>query len=256
MAEPQRFEIDYVESIDSTNAELLRRPFARARDGTPALNPPHALLAGFQSEGRGRQQRVWHGAPGAAMMLSVAVERRVAGFSPGLSLSLAVCCAEVLEAMGAPAIGLKWPNDLQLGGAKLGGMLIQLRSADAIERTVIGVGINIRLAADLARMVDQPVTALERYLVDPPAPRQLAERLAPALAATCEEHWQEGFAGFRPRWQARDVLVGQPISVLDGGGRSGDAVALGVDQDGYLLAEFADRTERLASAEVSVRRRA
>jgi BirA family transcriptional regulator, biotin operon repressor / biotin---[acetyl-CoA-carboxylase] ligase len=249
-------QIEYVESVDSTNAELLRRSFAGSPAGVLIASPPQALLAGLQTAGRGRSDRVWHGWPDVTMMLSVAIERYCAGqFVPGLSLSLGVACAEVLEAIGAPAIGLKWPNDLQIGGDKLGGMLIQARTLESVERTVVGVGINLRLPPGLQQLVSQPVTALDQHLTNPPSAQQLAGRLAPALVDACQQHWRDGFAPFRARWQARDVLAGEPISVLDSDARSRDAVAIGVDQDGFLLARHQQRTERIISADVSIRKR-
>ena len=53
---------------------------------------------------------------------------------------------DVLRAMGLERVGLKWPNDILLGGGKLGGILVELRSSDAGGiGLVAGVGLNLAL---------------------------------------------------------------------------------------------------------------
>jgi BirA family biotin operon repressor/biotin-[acetyl-CoA-carboxylase] ligase len=67
--------------------------------------------------------------------------------NPLLSLAAGVAAA---QACGVP-VRLKWPNDLLLGGAKLGGILVEAMPAKAI----CGIGINLTWAPPGAAMLNQ-----------------------------------------------------------------------------------------------------
>ena len=170
------FTVEVLPTIDSTNTELMRR--ARSGRCEPTL-----LVAEQQTAGRGRLGRVWQSDVGASLMLSLGLPLAPKDWS-GLSLAVGVSVAEslqpVLPPQGAshPArVGLKWPNDLWLGGAggdrKLGGILVETASfvapqatapspagASAARYVVVGIGINVHqsgFAADLAT----PATSLD-----------------------------------------------------------------------------------------------
>src|SRR5690348_3332825 len=108
-----------VERCGSTNTELMREEDLR----TPAL-----LAAEAQSAGRGRRGRRWHGSPGRALTFSLAARiARPARELAALPLVAGVAAALALRSLGAAAVGLKWPNDLVVGEAKLGGILVETR---------------------------------------------------------------------------------------------------------------------------------
>src|SRR5918911_3234723 len=87
------------------------------------------LAAEEQTAGRGRRGRRWRSAPGKGVTFSMAklVQRPLRELG-GLSLAAGVGVARALRALGAAEVGLKWPNDLVVGDAKLGGILVQTRS--------------------------------------------------------------------------------------------------------------------------------
>src|SRR5690606_39727446 len=95
--------LDVAWSLDSTSSELLRR--GAQGDGA------QVLLAERQSGGRGRRGRAWASPLAANLYLSVArgFEGGLARLG-GLSLVAGVAVAEALRALGAAAVGLKWPN--------------------------------------------------------------------------------------------------------------------------------------------------
>jgi BirA family biotin operon repressor/biotin-[acetyl-CoA-carboxylase] ligase len=92
-------------------------------------------LAERQTEGRGRLGRAWSD---SGLMLSVALypPQPVAAW-PGLTL---VAAHAVAAAIG-PAAVIKDPNDVLVAGRKVAGVL-----AEASERVVLGVGINVGAA--------------------------------------------------------------------------------------------------------------
>lgn len=253
MNDPVRFE--HVARIDSTNSELMRRPFGAA----PAA--ACALLADVQEAGRGRNGRPWVTESDRAIALSVAIERAADGASLlGLPLAVGAVVADAVAAHGARP-WLKWPNDLLVdapggGFAKAGGILVEVRQQGALQRVVAGVGLNLlpQPALDADRL-GQPAGAL----FEPgAAPERLefARGLAAALAALVPAFARDGLGPWLARWRALDALADAPVDLLRPDGRREAGVARGVDDDGTLRVERPDGSlERVASGEVQVRRR-
>lgn len=124
--------LEVVEMIDSTTAELLRRPSSQAAPGT-------ALLALRQQAGKGRSERAWI-SPLGGMYLSLVVE---VDKPQGLALLGAKALLDLVSGFGVKA-KLRWPNDVMVSGRKLGGVLPVVRYAgNRLERAVLGVGLNV-----------------------------------------------------------------------------------------------------------------
>ena len=101
------------------------------------------VVADEQTAGRGRMERRWEAPRGTALLVSFVLPR-----DPLLSLAAGVAAAEAC----GPDVKLKWPNDLLLGGHKLGGILVE----NTPDRAICGIGINLTSAPDGAARLDQP----------------------------------------------------------------------------------------------------
>jgi BirA family biotin operon repressor/biotin-[acetyl-CoA-carboxylase] ligase len=128
--------------IDSTNTWLLVEARAGAPEGLVAV-------ADHQSAGRGRLDRRWEAAPGAALLASVLLRPVL---EPGaLHLATALVALSALDACQRTAgvdAGIKWPNDLVVGDAKLAGVLAEADpsaggGAPGSVAVVVGIGLNI-----------------------------------------------------------------------------------------------------------------
>ena len=253
------FTVEVLPTVDSTNTELMRR--ARAGQSDPVL-----LVAEQQTAGRGRLGRAWRSQPGDSLMFSLGLPLAPADWS-GLSLAVGVSVAESLHPVlpppgsATPRVGLKWPNDLWLGGAggerKLGGILVETASfvapqgaaapASAGTRyVVVGVGLNIR-PPDAAGM-GLPPGGLQEVDVLLDAPTALL-RVAAPLVAMLQSFAGYGFAPMQPRFALRDVLQGRSVVLSDG--HSG--TAQGVGEDGALWVLTDSGMQPVTSSEVSVR---
>lgn len=230
-------------AVDSTNARL-------AADGSPH---GHALVAEAQTAGRGRRGRGWQSPPGSGLYLSLAwhFESGLAGLAP-LSLVVGLTAAESLgRASGAP-VRVKWPNDLWIDDAKLGGCLVELGgAAEGPCRAVIGIGINLFRTPAMAG-VDQAWTALEDHGA-PVERNALAAELIEALASALVQFDRGGFDDFLAGWPDFDALQDRPVRVIGGDGSETSGVARGVDRQGRLMLEADAATRPIASGEVSVR---
>ena len=253
------FTVEVLPSIDSTNTELMRR--ARAGQTEPTL-----LVAEQQTAGRGRLGRVWQSDVGASLMLSLGLPMAPRDWS-GLSLAVGVSVAESLqptlpplEPGQPPRIGLKWPNDLWLSGdRKLGGILVETASfvapqaaqpatthGTAARYVVVGIGINVLPRS--GEGMSMPPGCLQDVEPGLDAPAALL-RIVPPLVAMLQGFEACGFAPVQPRFAARDVLQGRPVTLSDG--QTG--TAHGVAEDGVLLVHTAQGMQAVTSAEISVR---
>lgn len=248
LAAPARhLRVRVVEEIASTNTTMLTEAAAGAPSGT-------VLVAESQVGGRGRRGRTWLSTLGGALTFSLLwrFDQGVAALS-GLSLVCGLACAEGLEAAGARDVRVKWPNDLQHAGRKLGGMLIELQG-DALgpSAAVIGIGINVRLPDAVAREVNQPVIDAVSLGATPDRNRLLAEVLS-ALAIRIDAFSRHGFAPVEPAFRARHALHGREVTVALPDGRKVVGHVEGTDPDGALQVRTEDGMKSFHGGEVSVR---
>jgi BirA family transcriptional regulator, biotin operon repressor / biotin---[acetyl-CoA-carboxylase] ligase len=213
------------DTIDSTNAEAHRLA-GRGERG------PLWIVSKRQTGGRGRLGRAWISEPGNLYCTHLFSARcDVARASQlGFVASLAVfdLAAELLgESRG---IGLKWPNDVLLDGAKFCGILPEVLARPSADETVIGLGIGINLA-HAPEGLPYPVTALGNNIAIEVAFAALAR-----VFETWRTRWNDGtnFAAIRDAWQDRAVGIGAAVSAA---GESG--IFRGLAEDGALILELA-----------------
>ena len=242
--------LDIAWSLDSTNSALLRQP---PTDGCSVL------LAERQTGGRGRRGRTWASPLAAHLYLSLA--RTFAGGLArlgGLSLVAGIAAAEALHGLGVPGVRLKWPNDLVVEGrdglGKLGGLLVEGGGELAgPARAVIGLGLNVRMPAAVAKDIGQPWTDLATLCGAAPSRNAIAAAVLSKLVPALDTFDRIGLAPFLPRYATLDVLAGRSVVVqVHDGERHG--VALGIGDDGALRVKLHAGGEcSFHSGEVSVR---
>jgi BirA family biotin operon repressor/biotin-[acetyl-CoA-carboxylase] ligase len=243
-------QIDVAWTTGSTNTVLLERP-------PPTPGEAEAVLAEFQSAGRGRHGRSWLAPPGGAVCLSLswtfAQMPRDAG---SLSLAIGVCVLRALQDCGIEGLQLKWPNDLLLADAKLGGILIELRAeAAGPASAVIGIGLNVALGAALsAQLAEAGVLAadLSAAASDPPGRNALAAKLLDACIEGLLQFEQHGLRVFMEEWRRADALRGRTVTVAHGDERL-RGLARGIDLTGALLIESPHGVRKFVTGEVTVR---
>ncbi len=209
----------------STNALLLAGDLRHAQ----------LLAADEQSAGRGRRGRRWHSAAGSGVLFSLALPmRRPARELGGLSIVAGVAAVRALRKLGAGETSLKWPNDLLVRGAKLGGILVESRTQGAGSAVVVGIGINHHSVAGLATRLRHGVAALDQLLRPLPARNAVISAIGCALIAALRAFDAEGFAPFRDDWEELHAFAGMPLRVRLADGRVVAGVAAGLAEDGAL----------------------
>lgn len=224
----------------STNTEAL----AHLRDG----GGPLLLSATRQTAGRGRLGRAWQ-SDDAALTFSVALPLPADLDLSGLSLAVGCTVADTLDPAGQ-RIRLKWPNDLFLDGAKLGGILIETVPLAGGQRgVVIGIGLNLQPlpeGADRSAFASGHAALLS---LDPAATAATTlDRLAPALRALLADFETLGFAPWQPAFARRDLAAGQRVRVGELTG-----IARGVSASGELLLDTGAGVQACHGGELSLR---
>lgn len=235
------------DQVPSTNAHLMDW----ARDGAPHRA---VVTTEWQSQGRGRRGRTWQAGLGSGLMFSVLWRSgRPAAELSGLSLAVGVALVKTLRGLGLAGAGVKWPNDILVGEAKLAGVLIEL-TGDMLgpSTAIIGVGVNVADGAALSEQVGQPVTDLRRHL-GPVRRSEVFLELVAGLDDGLALFEARGFAAFQEDWQACHVHQDREVLIHAGSGEPVPGHARGVDAQGALLLETASGLRSFHSGEVSVR---
>ena len=165
------------------------------------------VVADPQTAGRGRLGRSWEAAPGSGLFATF-----VLALDP---LAVFRCGVASAEACGGE-VRLKWPNDLLLQGAKLGGVLAEARPPD---RCLVGIGVNLTWAPPGAAMLGEDRESL-------------LDRLLPLV-----RHWTGVPAvAVVDRWRQLSETIGQKVRV-ELPGESFVGVAEEIAEDGALLVD-------------------
>lgn len=251
----QPFNIEIVPETGSTNADLMARMRA-----SKALEQPIVRIAYQQTAGRGRHGRQWLARRGDALLFSVAssIPRPIDQLS-GLSLAVGAAVLNGLRALPLTKphrLALKWPNDLLLDGAKLGGVLIEtVRSTRDASIAVIGVGLNLDGEDALAAQLDAraaPPAALARILAEIDITQVLAQVLN-TLAAMLKIFGKQGFAPFQSAWRTEHAYTGRNVILFEQRKEIARGRLIGIDVQGCLQIDTGAEMRLISNGELSLR---
>ena len=202
------------------------------------------LIARRQTGGRGRQGRSWESLDGNFLGSVLIVLQE--GDPPAALLSL-LAGVSVVEALGAvpPHIAtmLKWPNDVMLGDAKLGGILLERQD----QLVVAGFGLNLAGAPEIAGRKTASLNGAVTPLILAPVLAGAFGRLFDRWRAEPSTQW------LLDAWQAAATPAGTPISVHDGAGRTLNGIFDGIEPDGALRLKLSDgRSEIVRAGDVEL----
>ncbi len=196
-------------------------------------------MAARQTHARGSRGRTWQTLEGN---LAVSVLLRPAGPASDAGQWALLAAVALAEALPSDALRVKWPNDVVLGAAKVGGVLIDtaLDVAGRLDWLVLGFGANLAAAPDLPNVAVVPGGA------DPAA--------AATLLLARLDHWdrvrqQDGFAPVRRAWLDLGPAPGSHMRVRWGNAEVGGAFT-GLGDDGALLLQSGGRVHAMPTGEI------
>lgn len=229
---PSGARIVHLAEVGSTNAEAMRIAAAGERG-------PLWVTADVQTGGKGRSGREWVSRPGNLFASYMHHTAAPIAAAHQLSLVAGVAVFDALAACGLTreqGLRLKWPNDILIGRAKAGGILVESSTLPGRREltAVIGIGLNLASHPEIAGR-DVTSLAAQGVAVDP---RAALKALDAALAAALTL-WGEsrGFAAIRLAWLERCGPAGERLTVqMPQGAVTGAFV--GLDPEGALLVEI------------------
>lgn len=219
-------EVRIVEECPSTNSALLeeRSPLWR----------PVVLIARHQTKGRGRRGRRWLSGRGDGLTFSLAaLVRRPPRELAALSLVAGVAVARALRALGVTRAALKWPNDIVVDGAKLGGILVETRALGRATKAVIGIGINLRGGRELQARLRRRTASLDQF-IDVQKKERVVPTMITELLSALEVFESRGLEALRQEWESLHAYAGKRLRVRLADGRSLCGIAAGLAEDGGL----------------------
>lgn len=223
----------YTESTQEDGRRMLER--WRPPSGT-------IVLAESQSAGRGRAGRTWVSPADVNLYFTLSLypvpdPAPLAHVTP---LAIAEAIEQVAAALGVrPRVDLKWPNDVQIGGRKVAGILMETTETQEGEpAALIGVGINVNLEPKNYPDIADIATSLMQQIGTPVSREEV-------LAAFCnrfEALWEAARAGSTDAfdaWKARLITLGSDVTA-NAAGRVIEGRAIDVRPSGALVIETSD----------------
>lgn len=224
-------------SIASTNAELAR---LAGEQELPAFT---TLVTDDQTAGRGRRGRSWVAPAGTSLAISVLL--RPSG-PDGLALDpsrfswLALAAGIAMtDAVGSVLpvgeVGFKWPNDVQVAGRKVCGVLGELLPSGG--GVVMGAGVNVTMSADRLPVPTATSLVLEGAEGDDLPDRILSaylDGLVELVTAYGDHGGDADASGLRAAAVARCTTIGREVRAELPGDAELRGSAIGIDELGRL----------------------
>jgi BirA family biotin operon repressor/biotin-[acetyl-CoA-carboxylase] ligase len=222
--------LHYEETVDSTNRVAMEL----AREGAPEGT---VVFADRQTAGRGRLQRNWQSPPGCNLYLSVILRPAIPPHdAPQITLLAGVAVAEAISAVCPERVGIKWPNDLLIGGRKVCGILTESRmDTGGIDSVIVGVGLNVNMErADFDPALRETATSLREETGREHSREDLLLLLCERFDPWYAIFLHDGFAPVREGWLARAAMAEKRLRVLFRD-QVQEGMFAGIDRDGALL---------------------
>jgi BirA family biotin operon repressor/biotin-[acetyl-CoA-carboxylase] ligase len=220
--------------------------------GLPPDDCPCLVIAEKQTAGRGRGGNRWHSTSGSlTFSLILDVDRLALEWRPRVALVAGVAAAEAIDPhVPDLRISLKWPNDLQIGDRKLGGILVESPPSRSGHRNlVVGIGLNVNTrfqsAGDDVR--NRAVSLRDLLGRDLDLDRILGDVVAGVAAGV--KQLSTDWPDLRDRWKSRCALTGRRITVTSPR-RQWAGQCLGIDDAGALRLDSAGEIVSVSSGVV------
>jgi BirA family biotin operon repressor/biotin-[acetyl-CoA-carboxylase] ligase len=223
---------------------------ALAWRGAPAGT---VVLAEQQTHGRGRQGRTFASPAGVGIYLSLLLRPTIDMTRlPQLTLMVAVAAADAMTAVCGVSIHLKWPNDVEIAGKKVAGILTEaVLHLGEPPVVIIGIGINVNTTLEqLPSALHGRVTSLALATGTPVSRHQLIACLLAHLEDLYHTFQDTGMTSILERWRHYGRISGRVVQ-FSHAAETKTGHVIGLDDDGALIVQTVDGIqERIVSGQV------
>jgi BirA family transcriptional regulator, biotin operon repressor / biotin---[acetyl-CoA-carboxylase] ligase len=215
--------------VDSTNRVALELGHAGEPEGA-------VILGEEQTAGRGRAGRGWHSERATGIYVTLLLRPKLAPVqAPLLTMMAGLSAHTAIQAQTGLTVDLKWPNDLLIGGKKVGGILTEMHAEPAQVRFVIvGIGLNVNQDKFPPELVAR-ATSLRASSGRPQSRLELLVRLLMEFERDYNDFLSEGPAAVIDRFsKVSSYAYGKRVRVSNGRENFTGTTA-GIGPEGLLL---------------------
>jgi len=228
---------------DSTNTRA--KEYAREN----RIDEPTLFVAGGQTAGRGRRGRSFDSESGKGLYMTLLFTPEASdGDAVFLTVRAAVALSRAIKRLTGLSVDIKWVNDILVGGRKLAGILAEgeLFAEGGFKYAMIGVGVNL-----LHREFSPELSDIATTLEDACGRTVPAEELALEFSREFLKHTDS--AEVMAEYRSQSAVIGKTVTVKRLSGEEFLAEVLDIADDGALVVSSGGHTERLISAEISIK---
>jgi BirA family transcriptional regulator, biotin operon repressor / biotin---[acetyl-CoA-carboxylase] ligase len=152
-----------LEETSSTNDAILQVATANSDEGL-------VLFAEHQTAGRGQRGNRWESAAGKGLWFSILLRPKIEiNDSARVTIWAIEAISDVIRTELSLQPAIKLPNDIQVQGRKVAGVLVEMRAQEkAPHLAIVGIGINVNQSAeDFPRELQSRAISLAMALQQP-----------------------------------------------------------------------------------------
>ncbi|MBZ0289404.1 MAG: biotin--[acetyl-CoA-carboxylase] ligase, partial [Anaerolineae bacterium] len=166
----------------------------------------HVVIADEQVKGKGRLGRTWYTPPGTALIVSVTLGVTEPKWLSRVTMLGALAIAGMIEGLGVAGVGIKWPNDVQVSGKKVSGVLSEAAwNGNQLRGVVLGMGVNVRIDFSGTELADSAIS------IEPVLGRNVdrLELLGDLMARIDDWYARIGSDALFDAWKSRLNMLGK-----------------------------------------------
>jgi len=233
-------DIIYRDTIGSTNVFLKRLAQEGASEGT-------VVISDEQSAGLGRLGREWFSKKGENLLFSVLLRPQL---PPNkmfvLTMIFALAGIDAVQEISGLNSMIKWPNDIYIGGKKLGGILTEFSVVQGVvQYLVLGMGLNVNWNPEEEMTLLYPTSSIFAESQEKVSREDILINLLKRLDVSYYEVGldSERTEGFYEKWNEKSLILGKTV-VIETGKERIEGEAAGIDRDGALTLITSNGDER------------
>jgi len=200
------FQILTFDKLNSTNKYAL--------ENIKSLDANTIIQAKTQDSGRGRFNRKWISDKDNNCYISFILKPDIKfqKHFPNLTQYLSIVLCKTLEAYNLQP-NIKWPNDVQINGKKIAGILSEVSFSKEFNGIVLGIGVNLNLTNEDILSINIPATSLNLELNKTIDSDKFIKELCENFYTGYENFLKNGFSIFRSEYISKCNFIGKEISI-------------------------------------------
>ena len=205
------------------------------------------VIAKRQTNGRGRRGNSWVSDVEGNIYMSVVYKPDVSPDKiPLMSIAAGLAVKNTLEFFGI-SCGLKWPNDVVVGGKKICGILCEgSLKKNILQGIVLGIGINLNMPKEIIDAIDRPAISLNSILNSKIDKQVFLNKLLDEFFKNYQKAIDEGFSFFKEDYLNRTHFLGKTVWIQQrDGAPKEEVIALRIDDNGNLIVKTSENIEKI-----------